>query len=119
MNNKYFPLIILGGALSSATTLLHADAERCLDWEIQSYSSESEMSSCGYYNRDKVSTRFVVHNSCAASVNGVFSYMKGEVGNKTVMAVQAFAVDPGDQQEVANPCNMLDQFSYQISQVSH
>lgn len=119
MINKYLSLVLLGSALLCGATQLHADAERCLDWEIQSYSSESEMSSCGYYNHDKVSTRFVVRNSCAASVNGVFSYMKGEVDNKTVMAVQAFVVDPGDQQEVANPCNMLDQFSYQISQVSH
>jgi hypothetical protein len=95
-----------------------AESESCLDWEVQTFPASSANSSCSYFNHDKVSTRFTVHNVCDTKVSGVFSYYKEDMNNKSVMSVQPFAVNPGASQEIANPCGLQSSAAYQVSQVT-
>ncbi|MFT5889677.1 MAG: hypothetical protein ACI9BO_002505 [Zhongshania sp.] len=106
--------------LSSSALALNAAAapEACLDWDVQTFPSSSEQSSCAYFNHDKVSTRFVVRNSCSTKVTGVFTYYKDDLQKKPVMNVQSFAVNPGESEEIANPCDMKISNAYQVSQVT-
>ncbi|WP_373081423.1 hypothetical protein [Zhongshania sp.] len=115
--------VLLSGLLSCllSTTALAANGEpeHCLDWDVQSFPANSEQSSCAYFNHDKVSTRFVVKNSCDTKISGVFSYYKDDISKKSIMSVQSFSVDPGQTEEVANPCDIHSNSAYQVSQVSY
>ncbi|MEX1669577.1 hypothetical protein AB4876_11710 [Zhongshania guokunii] len=118
MNNKLLPSVFFC-LMSSAALTATAEAEKCLDWDVQNFPASSEQSSCAYFNQDKVSTRFVVRNSCDIKINGVFTYFKDDISKKSVMSVQSFSVDPGQTEEVANPCDMHNESAYQVSQVSY
>ena len=102
----------------ASASLVFAESESCLDWEVQTFPASSADSSCSYFNHDKVSTRFTVHNVCNTKVSGVFSYYKEDMNNKSVMSVQSFAVNPGASQEIANPCGVQSSAAYQVSQVT-
>lgn len=95
-----------------------AEPENCLDWDVQTFPATSEQSSCSYFNHDKVSTRFTVHNACDIKVSGVFSYYKDDIDKKAIVSVQSFAVSPGSSQEIANPCGIQNSAAYQVSQVT-
>lgn len=95
-----------------------AEPENCLDWDVQTFPATSEQSSCSYFNHDKVSTRFTVHNACDSKVSGVFSYYKDDIDKQAIVSVQSFAVSPGSSQEIANPCGIQNSAAYKVSQVT-
>jgi hypothetical protein len=117
VNNK-IASCVLCSILSASAMSVFAEPESCLDWDVQTFPANSEQSSCSYFNHDKVSTRFTVHNVCDTKVSGVFTYYKEDINNKSVMSVQSFAVSPGAVQEIANPCGMQNNVGYQVSQVT-
>ena len=117
--NKILLPSLLSGVLSIAALAVNAEPENCLDWDVQSFPASSEQSSCAYFNRDNVSTRFMVKNSCDTKINGVFTYYKDDIAKKSVMSVQSFSVDPGKTEEIANPCDLHNSSAYQVSQVSY
>ncbi|USA43042.1 hypothetical protein NCG89_16070 [Spongiibacter taiwanensis] len=92
------------------------DSDVCLDWEVETYASGDALSSCAYFNPDKVSTRFTVINHCSTPVRGVFSYLRDT--EPRVMSVQPFKVRPGGTAVVANPCDGAADWSYQVTQVN-
>ncbi|WP_272990520.1 MULTISPECIES: hypothetical protein [Spongiibacter] len=94
-----------------------AQPEDCLDWKVETLDSASNRSSCAYYMRDKVSTRFLVVNHCAARVSGVFSYTREDAIRP--LSVQAFDVEPGQTEEVANPCDKEGKWKVEVSQLSY
>ena len=116
--NKILLPSLLSCFLSTTALAVNAEPENCLDWDVQSFPASSEQSSCAYFNHDKVSTRFVVRNSCSTKISGVFSYYKDDIAKKSVMSVQSFSVDQGQSEEVANPCDIHSNSAYQVSQVS-
>ncbi|MBD2858220.1 hypothetical protein IB286_04300 [Spongiibacter sp. KMU-158] len=93
-------------------------ADRCLDWKVDSIPSDSDASSCSFYNPEKTSTRFLVRNHCSSEVSGVFTYYKTDAGQRPILSMHPFAVKPGQVVEVANPCSMSSPESIQVSQVS-
>jgi hypothetical protein len=95
-----------------------AEPQSCLDWDVQTFPATSEQSSCSYFNHDKVSTRFTVHNTCDSKVSGVFSYYKDDIDKKAIMSVQSFEVSPGSSEEIANLCGIQNSDAYQVSQVT-
>lgn len=104
------------GVLGS-TVVFAAQPEDCLDWKVETLDSASNRSSCAYYMRDKVSTRFLVVNHCAARVSGVFSYTREDAIRP--LSVQAFDVEPGQTEEVANPCDKEGKWKVEVSQLSY
>ncbi len=108
-------VVIAGLALSSLCSA--ADAVRCLDWQVETHHPSSKSSSCAYYMRDKVSTRFLVKNHCDSNVSGVFSYTREDAMRP--LSVQPFEVAPGAVEEVANPCDEAGDWRVQVSQVSY
>lgn len=114
MIKKVFYSALLSSLLTSP--LLHAEAEDCLDWEINTHRAGENLSSCAYFNSEKVSTRFVVKNHCATTVRGIFSYYREIEASERVMSVQPFQVPPGDSAEVANPCDVAADWSYYVTQ---
>lgn len=108
--------------LTSAMALMLApwcqasEPEQCLDWTVETHAASSKVSSCAYYMRDKVSTRFLVENRCESSVSGVFSYTREDAVRP--LSVQPFAVAPGEVEEVANPCDEVGYWRVTVSQVS-
>lgn len=107
----------LVGVFAFSGASIAAQPEDCLDWKIETLDSASNKSSCAYYMRDKVSTRFLVENHCTARVSGVFSYTRQDVVRP--LSVQAFDVEPGQTEEVANPCDKEGQWQVEVSQVSY
>lgn len=107
--------LIAGFSLSSLCQA--AEPEQCLDWKVETHTSVSKSSSCAYYMRDKVSTRFLVKNHCDSNVSGVFSYTREDAVRP--LSVQAFEVAPGAIEEVANPCDEAGDWRVQVSQVSY
>ncbi|AKH69162.1 hypothetical protein IMCC21906_01484 [Spongiibacter sp. IMCC21906] len=106
-----------GSSLVYANTNTDVSGD-CLDWEIKTHPAGENLSSCAYYNPDKVSTRFVVSNHCQTSVRGVFSYYSQGAEDDRIMSVQAFNVQPGRTAEVANPCDTAGDWSYHVTQAN-
>ena len=104
------------GVLGS-TAVFAAQPEDCLDWKVETLDSASNRSSCAYYMPDKVSTRFPVVNYCEARVSGVFSYTREDAIRP--LSVQAFDVEPGQTEEVANPCDKEGKWKVEVSQLSY
>ncbi|MDX1505121.1 MAG: hypothetical protein R3221_05360 [Spongiibacter sp.] len=96
-----------------------AEPINCLDLKVEVHESASDSSSCPYYNRGKVSTRFLVKNSCNTPVSGVLSYTREDTANAAALNVKTFAVEAGAVAEVANPCDEQGSWNYQVSQVSY
>lgn len=110
--------VLLYASLLGASVAYSAqnETDACLDWEVETHASGDALSSCAYFNPDKVSTRFTVINHCSTPVRGVFSYLRDT--EPRVMSVQAFKVRPGSSAVVANPCDGAADWSYQITQVN-
>ena len=108
---------VLIGCLSVSAWCYGAEPEQCLNWTVETHNSASKASSCAYYMRDKVSTRFLVQNQCESRVSGVFSYTREDAVRP--LSVQAFDVEPGEVEEVANPCDEAGDWRIQVSQGSY
>jgi|TARA_R110002167_G_scaffold59020_4_gene167140 hypothetical protein len=117
--NKILLPSFLSCLLCTTASVAIAAPENCLDWDVQDFPANSEQSSCAYFNQNKVSTRFLVRNSCDSKINGVFTYYKDDLAKKPIMSVQSFSVDPGETEEVANPCDIQTNSAYHVSQVSY
>ena len=109
----------LSAAYANEDIIVEEGAVECLEWDVETLPAHANRSGCPWYKHDKVSTRFVVKNHCPPRVSGVFTYFRENLEREAVMTVQAFAVGPGRTEEVANPCNMSDEWSYHISRISY
>lgn len=112
-------MYLLNAANASEDVIITEGAVECLEWQVETLPARQNESGCAWYQHDKASTRFVVRNHCPARVSGVFTYFRENLEREAVLSVQAFAVGPGSTQEVANPCDMTDEWSYHVSRVSY
>lgn len=109
-------MLLYASLLGASTLHAKSESDMCLDWEIETHVAGDALSSCAYFNPNKVSTRFTVSNHCSTAVRGVFSYYRDS--EPRVMSVQPFRVRPGATAVVANPCDSAVDWSYQVTQAN-